>query len=412
MSCSDRGRRRRSVPGARRMRLTLVIGALLVTPAAGDERLPGESQQGWAQQRPATGRFVKTSAAYLVPYTQAIPGSDVTFEMVPIVGGRSTLGSAPDEPGHHAEEGPRVAVELKPFWIGQYEVTWGEYRQYMRLTPAFERFDDLGLRAISAENRVDAITSPSKLYDPTFTFASGDDPRMPAVSMSQYAAKQYTKWLSLLTGVFYRLPSEAEWEHACRAGRNTAYAFGDDHEQLARYGWYVENADGQSHRVGLLKANAWGLNDMHGNVAEWVLDEYLADSYARWSAKPEPRRAGVRWPTRLYPRVLRGGSWTDPAERCRCAARGRSDDDEWRSEDPNSPQSPWWFASDESQDVGFRIVRPVEPPPRGEWNRYWEADIPVIQRVVDHRIDQEGRGERGLVDPSLPAAIERLPAAP
>ena len=394
-----------------RWRLLLVTAVTLATPAAGDERLPQQARLGRAEQPPAAGPFVKTPTAYLVPYTQSIPGSDVTFQMAPIAGGRTTIGSPPDESGRRSDEGPRVALELKPFWIGRHEVTWAEYRQYMRLTPIFERFDDLGLRAISADRQVDAITSPSKLYDPTFTFASGDDPQLPAVSMSQYAAKQYTKWLSLLTGVFYRLPSEAEWEHACRGGRSTAFAFGDDHDELAHHGWYAENAGEHAHRVGLLESNAWGLHDMHGNVAEWVLDEYVADGYARWSATPEPRPAGIRWPTRLYPRVLRGGSWSDPANLCRCAARARSDDDEWRSEDPNSPQSPWWFASDESQDVGFRIVRPAVPPPRDQWSRYWDADLPAIQRVVDHRIDQEGRGERGLVDPTLPAAIENLPDA-
>jgi hypothetical protein len=97
----------------------------------------------------------------------------------------------------------------------------------------------------------------------------------------------------------------------------------------------------------------------------------------------------------------------DPPD-CRSAARRPSHDDDWRSYDPNSPQSPWWFASDESQDVGFRIVRPRDLPPRSEWPKYWDADLPEIQEVVDHRIDDEGRGERGRVDPELPTAIEQL----
>lgn len=344
------------------------------------------------------------------PYRRTIPGSEVAFEMAPIPGGAFRLGSPDGEPDRSDGEGPQAEVRVEPFWMGKHEVTWAEYRQFMALASIFEKFDDLNLRQVKDKHAIDAVTAPSRLYDSSFTYAAGDGPRQPAVAMSQFAAKQYTKWLSLLTGEFYRLPTEAEWEYACRAGTTTAYNFGDDPAQLGDYAWHYENADDQTHDVGGKKPNAWGLFDMHGNASEWVLDEYRDDWYASLASKGGAVGAAdaVCWPKKLYPRVLRGGSWfVDPPE-CRSASRRASDDDAWRSYDPNSPKSPWWFASDESQDVGFRLVRPQTPPPRDQWTKYWDADLPEIQKVADHRIDDEGRGERGLVNPELPAAIKDL----
>src|SRR5690606_33815435 len=121
---------------------------------------------------------------------------------------------------------------------------------YMHLTTVFEKFSDDNIRRVTGENEIDAVTAPSKIYEPSFTFSGGEDPRQPAVSMSQFAAKQYTKWLSLLTGQFFRLPSESEWEYACRAGSTTAFSFGDDPEQLGEYAWYYDNADDSTHPVG------------------------------------------------------------------------------------------------------------------------------------------------------------------
>ena len=342
------------------------------------------------------------------PYSVAIPGTEVTFDMVPIPGGELRMGSPESEPGRRDDEGPQASIRVEPFWMGKHEVTWAEYHQFMELCNVFDRFNDEGIRQLTAENQVDAVTAPSKLYEPEFTYGTGDDPSQPAVSMSQYAAKQYTKWLSLLTGNFYRLPTEAEWEYACRAGTTTAYSFGDDAGDLGQYAWTTDNSDYVTGKVGQKKANAWGLFDMHGNASEWVLDQHHDDWYDKLSGRTVSAAEAIAWPTKLYPRVVRGGSWDSGPEDCRSAARIQSHDDDWRSYDPNSPQSPWWFASEEGQTVGFRIVRPAKTPPRGEWSKYWDADIDQIQRHVDRRIDQEGRGERGLVDPKLPEAIKKL----
>lgn len=344
-------------------------------------------------------------------YTLAIPGTEVEFSMVAIPGGVFAMGSPEGEAGRQNDEGPQIQVVVRPFWMGKYEVTWAEYHEFMRLHQVFEKFDDRGIRRVTEDNRVDAVTAPSKLYEPTFTYESGDDPQQPAVSMTQYAAKQYTKWLSLLTGEFYRLPTEAEWEYACRAGATTAYSFGNDPAKLPEHGWYYENSEESymTSKVGKRKPNAWGLYDMHGNAAEWTLDQYTAGHYQRFAGRTVASDELLNWPAKLYPRVIRGGSWySEKASDCRSAARLKSNDDQWRSYDPNTPKSPWWFASDEGQTVGFRLVRPTDTPPSDTRNKYWDADAESIQRHVDRRIDKEGRGKRGLVDAELPAASREL----
>lgn len=351
-----------------------------------------------AGERPILGRSVEVDGKYLLPYQVTIPGSQVSFAMEPVPGGAVSVRTA---------EGKQQEFVLTPFWMGRCEVTWGEYRQYMRLCSLFERFNDAGIRPVTEANVVDAVTAPSKLYDPSFTYAAGEGDRLPAVSMSQYAAKQYTKWLSLLTEQFYRLPSDAEWEHACRAGTTTAYSFGDDPDQIDAYAWHEENSDWETQPIASKRPNAWGLYDMHGNACEWVLDAYRGTVFDADGAGGEPPWARA---TRLYPRTLRGGSVLFAAAELTSDARRASDDEALRSYDPNTPKSPWWFANDDALDIGFRILRPYVVPQREVQETYWQADVARIQEVADLRIDQEGRGERGVVDPALVEAAERLRA--
>ena len=102
----------------------------------------------------------------------------------------------------------------------------------------------------------------------------------PALAMTQYSAIQFCKWLYARTGVFYRLPTEAEWEYACRAGSTTEFSFGDEETKLGEYAWYKLNSNKKTQPVGLKKPNAWGLYDMYGNVAEWTYDQYNANFHA------------------------------------------------------------------------------------------------------------------------------------
>lgn len=364
---------------------------------------------GVQSQKPQQGWFVEWQGAFLVPYTERVPGAEAAFQMVPVPGGELLLGSPAAEPGRSDDEGPQRRVRLAPFWIAAHEVTWAEYRPFMDLCAAFERMNDLKIRPVTDANRVDAVTAPSKLYEPGFTFAAGEDPRLPAVSMTQHSAKQYSKFISLVVGRFYRLPTEAEWEYACRAGTTTPYSFGDDPTALDAHAWHSENSDSVTHPVGGKEKNPWGLYDMHGNACEWVLDGY---SEAGFAGLPEGETLTVEQalqkPTKVTSRVLRGGSALLDTGSCRSASRRESDDDMLKLYDPNTPNSPWWYASDEAQDIGFRLVRPFEPPQSEERSAFWDADHSTINRIVRFRIEQEGKGEWGLVDPGLPDALQEI----
>jgi sulfatase modifying factor 1 len=188
-------------------------------------------------------------------------------------------------------------------------------------------------------------------------------------------------------------------------GRHSdGHSFGDTADDLDKHAWYDANADYQLHAVGTKEPNPWGLHDMHGNVAEWTLDQYDAKRYA--SLKDGVLAADtIAWPKKLYPRVIRGGGWIDGPAALRSAARQKSEEDEWKLSDPNSPHSPWWYTEEPALAVGMRLVRPLAPMSAEDEKRAWEADVPAIRRDVKIRLD-EGRGALGVADETLPAAIQ------
>lgn len=287
----------------------------------------------------------------LAPYTELVPGTSVAFEMLPIHGGGFTMGSPPSERSRRDDEGPAREVVIRPFWIGKTEVTWDEYDLF-----AFSQDLLAERRALlqpPGDPSADAVTRPTPPYgDESFGYGKG---KQPAISMTQHAAMEYARWLSAKTGRTYRLPAEAEWEYAARAGSQAAYPFGDDDRKLGASVWFEQNAGERPHPVATKAANTWGLHDMLGNVAEWCIDLYDPKAYARIA----PRAVGpVTLPTDArYPHVVRGGSWADPARLLRSAAR-RASEPEWSRRDPQSPQSIWWHT--DATFVGFRLVRAVE----------------------------------------------------
>jgi formylglycine-generating enzyme required for sulfatase activity len=275
-------------------------------------------------------------------FEQKIPNSSVSFKMLPVPAGAFLMGSPEKEKGHAPDEGPLAKITLDSFWIGEHEVTYEEYILFQD-----EAQDPAPIP--------DGITRPSPPYI-DFTLGMGKTGGFPANSMSQYAAIMYCKWLYKKTGVFYRLPTEAEWEYACRAGASAAYPFGDDETLLKEYAWYGKNSGNKYHAVKQLKPNAWGLYDMQGNVAEWTLDQYAPDYFER--VKSKPANPAVPAVTK-YPVTLRGGSFRDEATKLRTAARLPSER-KWNARDPQIPRSKWW--NTDAPFIGFRVVRPVKQP--------------------------------------------------
>jgi formylglycine-generating enzyme required for sulfatase activity len=209
-------------------------------------------------------------------------GGGVKMEFVLIPAGKFKMGSPENEQFRDDKEGPQHDVTLgKPFYMGKYEVTQEQYEKIIKNNPS------------------------------TFKGA-----RNPVDSVSWYDAQAFCKQMSQKTGRSVRLPSEAEWEYACRAWTSTWFYNGDKDEDLGRVGWYGENSEGRTHPVGEKEPNVFGLYDMHGNVWEWV-EDYWHDNY---TGAPTDGSAWIETP-RGGGRVWRGGSWSHSAWSCRSAFR-------------------------------------------------------------------------------------------
>lgn len=276
-------------------------------------------------------------------YTETIPSTTVTFEMIALPGGSFSMGSPDAEPDRKPDEGPVHTVKLSPFWIGKTEVTWDEYEQFY--------FQPASKPAQAASSKADAVTRPTPPYGaPDLGWGRG---KRPAMSMTWHAATKYCDWLSRLTGKKYRLPTSAEWEYACRAGSRDAYFFGNDRSKLDEYAWFRDNAKLQTHPTATKKPNPWGLYDMLGNVSEFCQDYHDPQDYRgfaadQWPANPSGPSAGKE-------HVIRGGSYFTRPPALRSAARERTDHDGWLVTDPNEPKSTWWYS--DCFFVGFRVVR-------------------------------------------------------
>ena len=293
-------------------------------------------------------------------YNQKIGGVDYGLEMISINGGNFKMGSPSYEANRMADEGPVHEVFVDSFWMGKFEITWDLFHLFM----SREIDENQAISNINNEVNleVDAVSAATTPYV-EMSFGMGTD-GYPAISMTQLSASKFCEWLSAMTGNYYRLPTEAEWEYACRAGSNTPYSF-EDENQISDYAWYDENSDGKYHKVGEKKPNPWGLHDMHGNVSEWTLDQYKPTTYQRSDTLILNPLENA---TKLYPRVARGGSFMDRSYRLRSSARLASNK-KWKKQDPQIPRSLWWHT--DAQFLGFRVIRPYKTPTLEEQNKFW-----------------------------------------
>ncbi|WP_419189465.1 SUMF1/EgtB/PvdO family nonheme iron enzyme [Stieleria marina] len=303
------------------------------------------------------------SEADMADYKSAVPLTKAPFQMVAIKGGTFLMGSPEDEKFRSPIEGPQTKVSVDPFWIGKYEVTWDEYEPFMITEASREKHGARKDYDANVHTIVDGVSQPTPPYT-EMSFGMGQL-GYPAISMTQHAANKYCQWLSAQTGHFYRLPTEAEWEYACRAGTTTPYSFGNG--QLADYAWYSANSKEKYQKIGLKKPNPWGLFDIHGNVREWTADKFTENYFEL--IQDNPSNPYVK-PSKLYPRSARGGGWADEFDQLRSAARVGSDE-AWKETDPQLPQSIWYHT--DAPWIGFRVIRPLKVPSVEEMYFYWNS---------------------------------------
>lgn len=225
--------------------------------------------------------------------------NSIGMKLIMISKGTFNMGSSPAEEGVDHDERQHEVTISRDFYLGVYEVTQSQYETVMGDNPSYFQGDSL--------------PDPLKVKDTS---------NFPVETVSWENAVEFCRRISALpaeraAGRVYRLPTEAEWEYACRAGNKLAYSFGGDVRALGDYAWYDSNSDDRTHPVGQKRANSWGLFDMHGNVWEWCSDWHGEYPNGAVSDPTGPRTGSLR--------VDRGGSWDYGAAMCRSSFRGNLD---------------------------------------------------------------------------------------
>jgi formylglycine-generating enzyme required for sulfatase activity len=295
--------------------------------------------------------MVMHSQSLFENYTQQIPNSTIHFNMISVQGGEFLLGSANDALVKEADEMPAKTIRVSNFWMAETEVVYDLFQLF------FEESKD-------PMPKVDGITRPSPPYI-DFTLGMGKTGGFPANSMQQYGAIMFCKWLYQKTGVFYRLPTEVEWEYAAKLNLDNKII--EDSTLLSNYEWYGSNAENKYHKVASKQSGKLGLYDMLGNVSEWTLDQYDNTFYSKISdGAIDPLSPKVK----RYPSTVKGGHYNTPFTEMRVSNRTMSDPI-WNRRDPQIPKSKWWNA--DAPFVGFRLVRPTTKMTEEEISKFFET---------------------------------------
>jgi formylglycine-generating enzyme required for sulfatase activity len=269
----------------------------------------------------------------LAHYVQEINNGAISITMKALPAGSFAVG----------KPGQQVNIQMPAFWMAATEITHDQFMAF--------RFEEKDLKPLP-----DAISRPSAQYI-DLTWGMGKEGGYPANSMQPYTALTYCKWLYKKTGVFYRLPTELEWEYAAREGKNTPPP-STNPSLLKNYAWYAANSKNAYQKVASKKPNAWGLYDILGNVAEWCLDMYVPNYQEQLKASPKADFFIPRT-DRLAYHTARGGSFYSKTAELKPNLRTAQTED-WNRRDPQMPRSKWWLT--DGDFVGFRIVRPAIQP--------------------------------------------------
>ena len=296
-------------------------------------------------------------------FTETIPGTGAAIDMVAIPGGTFAMGSPENEPCRREDEGPVHQVTLSPFFMGKDEVTWDQFWAFYNETMSEGRTPPAVIYANNSRPDIDAVSGPTPPFGyPDHGWGMGS---RPAITMTHYCAETFCQWLSLKTGRKYRLPTEAEWEYAARAGTETPYFFEGNpaklggkglfnrifpasKDSLVRYAVSGASSGGRTQEPDAVQPNPFGLRNMLGNVMEYCSDRYSPDAYRGGSVtNPTGPAEGDEY-------VVRGGCFSDSPQELRCAARSHTRHDAWLLTDPQSPKSIWWYS--DVVGIGFRVV--------------------------------------------------------
>ena len=296
-------------------------------------------------------------------FTETIPGTTISFNMKAIPGGSFKIGSPPKEQMRKSDEGPQKEVELSPYFMAEIEITWDTYLAFYSATAAEGRTTDT--EGSRTETDVDAISGPTPPYgQPDQNWGLGN---RPAITLSYHSAETFCKWLSQVTNKTYRLPTEAEWEFAARAGSETPYfvegkpkdfgekgfvgkLFGKGSDEINNFVIYSANSNLKTEEPENIEANSFGLKNMLGNAAEYCSDWYAEDAY-------EQLQEGVnnpKGPATGEEHVIRGGSFKSDIGEVRSASRDYTKSTAWMKTDPQMPKSIWWLS--DCNYISFRVV--------------------------------------------------------